>query len=71
MDQKPVPRSRIASLRERYAPLMPLQRQVMVHVASGLMNKQVAKELSIKARRTAVTSARAISQPPIPRYPWA
>jgi FixJ family two-component response regulator len=37
----------IIRLRERYALLTPRERQVMVLVASGLMNKQVASELSI------------------------
>jgi FixJ family two-component response regulator len=36
-----------AQLRERYALLTPRERQVMALVASGLMNKQVANELSI------------------------
>ena len=34
-------------LRDRYASLTPRERQVMALVASGLMNKQVANELSI------------------------
>jgi FixJ family two-component response regulator len=34
-------------LREQYALLTPRERQVMALVASGLMNKQVASELSI------------------------
>jgi len=37
----------IVRLRERHALLTPRERQVMVLVASGLMNKQVASELSI------------------------
>src|SRR5262245_16494391 len=37
----------IAALQERYALLTPRERQVMALVASGLMNKQVANELSI------------------------
>jgi len=37
----------IGALRERYALLTPRERQVMSLVASGLMNKQVASELSI------------------------
>ena len=37
----------IAQLREQYALLTPRERQVMALVASGLMNKQVAHELSI------------------------
>jgi FixJ family two-component response regulator len=37
----------IIQLRERYALLTSRERQVMVLVASGLMNKQVASELSI------------------------
>ena len=37
----------IAQLRERYALLTPREQQVVVLVASGLMNKQVANELSI------------------------
>jgi len=37
----------IIGYRERYALLTPRERQVMVLVASGLMNKQVASELSI------------------------
>ena len=37
----------IAQLRERYARLTARERQVMALVASGLMNKQVASELSI------------------------
>jgi FixJ family two-component response regulator len=37
----------IIPLRERYALLTPRERQVMALVASGLMNKQVASELSI------------------------
>jgi FixJ family two-component response regulator len=36
-----------AQLRDRYARLTPRERQVMFLVASGLMNKQVASELSI------------------------
>ena len=36
-----------SQLRERYALLTPRERQVMALVASGLMNKQVANELSI------------------------
>jgi len=39
--------AQIAQLRERYALLTPRERQVMTLVASGLMNKQVANELSI------------------------
>ena len=39
--------AQIAQLRERYALLTPRERQVMALVASGLMNKQVANELSI------------------------
>jgi FixJ family two-component response regulator len=39
--------AQIAQLRQRYALLTPRERQVMALVASGLMNKQVAKELSI------------------------
>jgi FixJ family two-component response regulator len=37
----------ISELRERYGLLTPRERQVMALVASGLMNKQVANELSI------------------------
>ena len=37
----------LAQLRERYARLTARERQVMALVASGLMNKQVANELSI------------------------
>jgi FixJ family two-component response regulator len=36
-----------AQLRERYALLTPRERQVMALVASGLMNKQIANQLSI------------------------
>jgi len=36
-----------AELRERYALLTPRERQVMALVATGLLNKQVANELSI------------------------
>jgi FixJ family two-component response regulator len=36
-----------SQLREQYALLTPRERQVMAFVASGLMNKQVANELSI------------------------
>jgi FixJ family two-component response regulator len=39
--------AQIAQLRERYALLTPREQQVMALVASGFMNKQVAKELSI------------------------
>jgi FixJ family two-component response regulator len=39
--------AQIAELRERYAVLTPRERQVMALVAAGLMNKQVANELSI------------------------
>jgi FixJ family two-component response regulator len=39
--------AQIAELRERYALLTPRERQVVALVASGLMNKQVAHELSI------------------------
>jgi FixJ family two-component response regulator len=39
--------AQIAQLRERYALLTPRERQVTALVASGLMNKQVASELSI------------------------
>ncbi len=37
----------IAELQERYALLTPRERQVMALIASGLMNKQAANELSI------------------------
>jgi FixJ family two-component response regulator len=39
--------AQIAQLQARYARLTPRERQVMTLVASGLMNKQVASELSI------------------------
>jgi FixJ family two-component response regulator len=39
--------AQIAKLRKQYALLTPRERQVMALVASGLMNKQVASELSI------------------------
>jgi FixJ family two-component response regulator len=39
--------AQIAQLQERYALLTPRERQVMALVASGLMNKHVANELSI------------------------
>ena len=39
--------AQIAQLQERYVLLTPRERQVMTLVASGLMNKQVANELSI------------------------
>ena len=39
--------AQIAQLQERYALLTPRERQVMALVASGLMNKQIANELSI------------------------
>src|ERR1700686_1919153 len=39
--------AQIAQLQGRYALLTPRERQVMALVASGLMNKQVANELSI------------------------
>jgi len=39
--------TQIAELRERYALLTPRERQVVGFVASGLMNKQIANELSI------------------------
>ena len=39
--------AQVAHLREMYALLTPRERQVMALVASGLMNKQVANELSI------------------------
>jgi len=39
--------AKITELRQRYALLTPRERQVMALVASGLMNKQVASELSI------------------------
>jgi FixJ family two-component response regulator len=39
--------AQIAQLRERYSLLTPRERQVIALVASGLMNKQVANELSI------------------------
>jgi FixJ family two-component response regulator len=39
--------ARVARLRERYAQLTTRERQVTALVASGLMNKQVAHELSI------------------------
>jgi len=39
--------TQIAQLQERYALLTPRERQVMALVASGLMNKHVANELSI------------------------
>jgi FixJ family two-component response regulator len=39
--------AQLAQLRERYALLTPRERQVMALVASGLMNKHVANELSI------------------------
>jgi FixJ family two-component response regulator len=37
----------LAALRERYELLTPRERQVMALIASGLMNKQAANELSI------------------------
>jgi len=37
----------VSEMRERYGLLTPRERQVMALVASGLMNKQVANELSI------------------------
>jgi FixJ family two-component response regulator len=39
--------AQVAELQQRYALLTPRERQVMALVASGLMNKQVANELSI------------------------
>ena len=39
--------AQVALLREKYARLTARERQVMALVASGLMNKQVASELSI------------------------
>jgi FixJ family two-component response regulator len=39
--------AQIGKLRDQYALLTPRERQVMALVASGLMNKQVANELSI------------------------
>ena len=39
--------AQIGKLREQYAMLTPRERQVMALVASGLMNKHVASELSI------------------------
>jgi FixJ family two-component response regulator len=39
--------ARIAELREKYTRLTARERQVMALVASGLMNKQIANELSI------------------------
>jgi FixJ family two-component response regulator len=39
--------AQIAELRERYQQLTPRERQVVMLVASGLMNKQIAGELSI------------------------
>jgi FixJ family two-component response regulator len=39
--------AQIGKLRERYALLTPRERQVMALVASGLMNKHIANELSI------------------------
>jgi FixJ family two-component response regulator len=48
MDQsRRVEIAQIAGLQERYALLTSRERQVMALVASGLMNKQVANELSI------------------------
>jgi FixJ family two-component response regulator len=39
--------AQITQLRERYALLTPRERQVLALVAAGLMNKQIANELSI------------------------
>jgi FixJ family two-component response regulator len=39
--------AQVAQLREKYERLTPRERQVMALVTSGLMNKQVANELSI------------------------
>jgi FixJ family two-component response regulator len=39
--------TQVAELRERYEQLTPRERQVVTLVASGLMNKQIANELSI------------------------
>jgi FixJ family two-component response regulator len=39
--------AQVDELRNRYAQLTPRERQVMALVASGLMNKQIANELSI------------------------
>jgi FixJ family two-component response regulator len=37
----------VRDLRKRYASLTPRERQVMTYVVSGLMNKQIAQELSL------------------------
>ena len=42
--------AQIAELREKYARLTARERQVMALVVSGLMNKQIASELSISER---------------------
>ena len=50
----------IAQLRERYASLTSRERQVVMLVASGLMNKQVANELSISEVTVKTHRARAM-----------
>ena len=50
----------IAQLRERYASLTSRERQVATLVASGLMNKQVANELSISEVTVKTHRARAM-----------
>ena len=50
----------IAQLRERYASLTSRERQVATLVASGLMNKQVANELSISEVTVKMHRARAM-----------
>jgi FixJ family two-component response regulator len=40
-------RQEVAGLQARYAALTPRERQVMVHVVAGLMNKQIAAEVGL------------------------
>jgi FixJ family two-component response regulator len=40
-------RQELAGLQARYTALTPRERQVMVHVVAGLMNKQIAAEIGL------------------------
>lgn len=52
----------VRDLRERYSELTARERQVLAHVASGLLNKQIAGELGIVEKTVKVHRARAIAK---------
>jgi FixJ family two-component response regulator len=54
--------SEVASLRQRYATLTPRECEVMAHVISGQLNKQVADDLGIGEHTIKVHRARVMEK---------